>query len=424
MGNGHGEHRQETGHKPGESSARRNRVRSVTLAPEIWEKFDAARERLGLKPGAAFEQMVEAWLASDYMEGGRSEPSRTCQQCGDLFDGTARAQFCPKCRELRKKEQILARYERSKRTDRTRIDWSGVDWSRPIREIAAEKGVIYVTAYAARKRLCGGRDIPKAQGKWDTVDWNKGNAEIARDMGVSRQRVFEARKRYAPPKPQQAAPLPDEERFRLLGAPYLAPEVRPGDWLDDAERGPIQVGGYTETARIPWPRTKKRGKASLILCGDLIRAVQTESAQAIMHWWNVSNTIVARWRKLLGIGQAGSEGSLRLYQLYKPQKLTEDISARAREKARSPESRAKISAAKTGKPMPPRSQELLEKYRVSLLHQWESGARNRTPVWTPEADAQLLALRAQGLTAKQIAQEMGKTRYSVKARFQTLRGRR
>lgn len=424
MGNGHGEHRQETGHKPGEISTRRNKVRSVTLAPEIWEKIDAARERLGLKPREVFKQMAEAWLASDYMEGMRLEPSRTCQQCGDLFDGTARAQFCLKCRALRIKEKILARYERSKRTDRSRIDWSGVDWSRPIREIAAEKGVIYETAYAARKRLCGGKNIPKTQGKWDAVDWNKSNVAIARDMGVSRQLVFEARKRYAPPKPQQAALLPDEERFRLLGGPYLAPEVRPGDWLDDAERGLIQVGGYTEIARIPWPRTKKRGKASLILCGDLIRAVQTESAQAIMHWWNVSNTIVARWRKLLGIGQAGSEGSLRLYQQYKPQKLPEDVAARGRENALTPENRAKISAAKTGKPMPPRSPEWLEKNRASLLHQWESGARNRTPVWTPEADAQLLTLRAQGLTAKQIAQEMGKTRYSIKARLQSLRGRR
>ena len=124
---------------------------------------------------------------------------------------------------------------------------------------------------------------------------------------------------------QKSGPLPDDERFFLLGGPYLAPDVRPGDWLEDAERGSVQVGGYTETARIPWPRLKKTGKASLILCGDLIRAVQTESALAIGYWWGVSGVVVARWRKVLGISQTGSEGSLQLYRKYTQQKLPEAV---------------------------------------------------------------------------------------------------
>ena len=233
---------------------------------------------------------------------------------------------------------------------------------------------------------------------------------------------------------QKSGPLPDDERFFLLGGPYLAPDVRPGDWLEDAERGSVQVGGYTETARIPWPRLKKTGKASLILCGDLIRAVQTESALAIGYWWGVSGVVVARWRKVLGISQTGSEGSLQLYRKYTQQKLPEAVAARGRKKALSPESKAQRAAKITGRPAHPatrealleaatrpKSAEWIEKQKENLRRQWQEGLRNRTPVWTPEADAKLLALHAQGLTVRQIAQKMRKTRASILSRLQLLR---
>lgn len=235
---------------------------------------------------------------------------------------------------------------------------------------------------------------------------------------------------------QKSGPLPDDERFFLLGGPYLAPDVRPGDWLEDAERGSVQVGGYTRTARIPWPRLKKTGKASLILCGDLIRAVRTESALAIRYWWGVSGVVVARWRKVLGVGQTGSEGSLRLYQKYAPHKLPGDVSARGREKALSPESKAKRSTTISGRPVHPITREALleaakrpkseawiEKQKESLRRQWKDGLRNHTPVWTPEADARLLALHKQGLTAREIADKMKKTRYSILSRLHFLRRR-
>lgn len=229
-----------------------------------------------------------------------------------------------------------------------------------------------------------------------------------------------------------SGPLPDDERFCLLGAPYLTPKVSPGDWIEDAERGAVQVGGYTETARIPWPRVKRTGKASLILCGDLIRAVRTESALAIKYWWGVSGVVVARWRKTLGVEQTGSQGSLRLYRQYAPRKLTQEVSARGREQAMRPESRARHAATMRGRAAHPATKDALleaarrpknekwiEKHKENMRRQWQDGVRT-PPVWTPQADARLLALHAQGLTIKKIAQKMRKTRPSVTARLRIL----
>jgi transposase-like protein len=59
-------------------------------------------------------------------------------------------------------------------------------------------------------------------------------------------------------------------------------------------------------APISWPMTRNsRGCAvlSLVLCGDLVRAMQRESGVAIAHHWGVSKETVWVWRKALGVGQ-------------------------------------------------------------------------------------------------------------------------
>lgn len=227
--------------------------------------------------------------------------------------------------------------------------------------------------------------------------------------------------------------LPDDERLRLVGGPYYPPAVRRGDWLHDEIRGLMQVGGYTESARIPWPRVKRTGLASLIFCGDLVRAVQTESAIAIMHWWGPGSGVVARWRKHLGISQAGTEGTMRLYQEYYAHKLPEDVAARGREAALCPEARAKIAAAHRGIPMPPqtrqallaavtapKSAEWVAQMRETQRRQWAEGER-QPPVWTPKMDAWLLRLWAKGLSAAEVAEIMGKTRHSILGRLANIR---
>lgn len=59
-----------------------------------------------------------------------------------------------------------------------------------------------------------------------------------------------------------------------------------------------------------------------------------------------------------------------------------------------------------------------------LAHNSAGGKQTRTHTpWNAEADAQLLQLRASGLTAKQIAAHMGKTESAVASRVRDLKKR-
>ena len=88
----------------------------------------------------------------------------------------------------------------------------------------------------------------------------------------------------------------------LIAGPYAPPRVPPSGHLRCAVQGPVPVDGWTD-APIPWPyRAQPGGKRSLIVCDDLARALRTESAQAVAHWWGVSRWSVGRWRRALGVG--------------------------------------------------------------------------------------------------------------------------
>src|SRR3954471_2641361 len=104
--------------------------------------------------------------------------------------------------------------------------------------------------------------------------------------------------------------MPTPDRLLLLHGPYRSPRVRRGDKLFCEIRGTVTVGGYTD-APIPWPRVRKGGNPCLILCGDLVRAVRAESAQAVAHHWGVSPATVWKWRQALGVPER-NEGTLRL----------------------------------------------------------------------------------------------------------------
>lgn len=159
----------------------------------------------------------------------------------------------------------------------------------------------------------------------------------------------------------------------LIGGPYVPPAVRRADWLDDEIYGRVEVGGYSD-GRIPWPKRKRTGKASLILCGDLIRAVKTESSLAIHHWFGVSVTTVWKWRKALGVEFDNCAGTQRLYRDYKPEKLPDEIAATGRETARTEAVRAKVSATKRGKSVPPQTKAgLLRAAKAKKGREW--GAR-------------------------------------------------
>jgi hypothetical protein len=96
-------------------------------------------------------------------------------------------------------------------------------------------------------------------------------------------------------------PVPD--KCRLLHGPYQAPALRVGDRTECLMRGAVVITSWTD-AIISWPRclpVASKGHPSLLLDAELARAVRTEAAAAVIHWWGVSPGVLQRWRKFLGV---------------------------------------------------------------------------------------------------------------------------
>lgn len=47
----------------GERIPRRDKIRQVTLPPELWREIDAVQDERGISRSTAFEEMAKAWLA-------------------------------------------------------------------------------------------------------------------------------------------------------------------------------------------------------------------------------------------------------------------------------------------------------------------------------------------------------------------------
>lgn len=135
----------------------------------------------------------------------------------------------------------------------------------------------------------------------------------------------------------------------LIAGPYVAPSVNPGDVLFDEIDGDIEVGGYSG-GRIAWPRRRKAGKHSLILHGDLVRAVRTESSEAVQYWFGVGASTVWKWRAALDVDRRNNAGTQKLYRDLAPSKLTHERSSRGRAAAAAPEAVERMAATKRGKP--------------------------------------------------------------------------
>jgi len=115
----------------------------------------------------------------------------------------------------------------------------------------------------------------------------------------------------------------------------------------------VIVVGYSD-GPIPWPVGRRRGSGSrsLVLFGDLARAVRLESALAIGHWWGVGRSAVARWRKALSV-ELANPGTHRLRSAYAHEPWAVRALRKAVQKARGPEARRKMGDARRGKPLPP-----------------------------------------------------------------------
>jgi len=118
-------------------------------------------------------------------------------------------------------------------------------------------------------------------------------------------------------------PRKPKPRPRLIKGPYRMPACEVGSILTDRVRGRVIVGGIT-TAPIPWPWSLHHHGAGIrvpILTGDLVKAVRTESNQAVAYHWGVSRWTVARWRRALGLGRM-TPGTLARWRELRPQRLT------------------------------------------------------------------------------------------------------
>jgi hypothetical protein len=126
---------------------------------------------------------------------------------------------------------------------------------------------------------------------------------------------------------------PEDDRVRLIDGPYYPPRTGRGRFLVCELRGKVKVGGYSDSP-VPWPRIWRR--RSLVICGDLLRALKTESVYAVSYHWGLSRAIVSYYRQRLGIARL-NPGSHRLFR-------------KVIDAARTPEALAKQSAAREGKP--------------------------------------------------------------------------
>lgn len=213
----------------------------------------------------------------------------------------------------------------------------------------------------------------------------------------------------------------------LIAGPYLAPACRVGDWLDDEVDGRLEVGGWT-AAPISWPRRRKSGRPALILCGDLVRAVQTESSEAVAYWWGVGVTKVWMWRKALGVGRV-TEGTRKLLQ--ERTGVPPEAAARGRAVAAEPEARARMADSKRGKPASPQTREALlraakrrkpvgfgVRANAAMLGRSLPGLKIRA-AWTAAEDAALRQMwRRRSVT--DIALLIGRTEPAVTTRARTL----
>ncbi len=89
----------------------------------------------------------------------------------------------------------------------------------------------------------------------------------------------------------------------LIGS-YSAPEVRRGEVVTCLYRDRDCTITTLSNAPIPWRRCQPRGEqggSGLWVTDELVKAIRTESAQALKHWFGVSAGVVWKWRKAVGV---------------------------------------------------------------------------------------------------------------------------
>ena len=206
------------------------------------------------------------------------------------------------------------------------------------------------------------------------------------------------------------------DNTKLRFGPYRAPPFKYGAKVDCLARGEVTIRGQSG-GRIPWPIGKKGSALSLVLCGDLVKAVRREAAIAIQYWWGVSASVTWKWRSALGITL--TEGDRLLRKDYMTpnhnRRMTAAATAGAGLSGGRGQNRAgkvKLRRANLGKKL-----SFAVRNKMSLAHK----TRGTHPpaagqVWSAEETALLKSLRPH-----EVARQTGRTLKAVYAARRKLR---
>ncbi|MBW3597738.1 MAG: hypothetical protein KY475_10740 [Planctomycetes bacterium] len=224
----------------------------------------------------------------------------------------------------------------------------------------------------------------------------------------------------------------EARRVKLHFGPYKTPRFRYGSIVEDALRGDVRIVGLTD-GRIPWPVGVRldggSAKAGIVLYRGLAKAVQKESNQAVAYWWGVTGQTVTRWRHALEV-QPTTAGTSRLRAgIAREAGGIEKAQAKSRNPGLDAARRAKIAAAKRGKPRPAHVHEALRKAnlgkrlsestrrRMSETHR----VRGTRPSWIgePWTEQELELVRT--LPAPEVVRRTGRTLSAVYSQRSKLR---
>lgn len=136
---------------------------------------------------------------------------------------------------------------------------------------------------------------------------------------------------------------------KLRYGSYRAPPFRLGQKVHCHARGDVSIWRISD-GRISWPVGKKGSALSLVLYGDLAKAVRREAAAAVRFWWGVSGSTIMHWRRALGIRI--TEGDRAVRREYMTPQHNRKMTRAATAVAGLPERRQKIASARRGYSMP------------------------------------------------------------------------
>jgi hypothetical protein len=115
-----------------------------------------------------------------------------------------------------------------------------------------------------------------------------------------------------------------DHTYKLWFSPYQAPACRVGGKLFCKRLNKrVEVVGFSD-APIPWPccLANHSSRHSLILCGDLVKAVKRESELAIVHHFGAKLHMVFKFRQALGVK---TQANPRVPEQERPQPPVRDL---------------------------------------------------------------------------------------------------